>query len=323
MPYQMSVLVPLSADETFALLTEPDRLRRWQVITARVDLRAGGGYRWTIIPGLSASGTFSEVEPGRRVVFSWGWEGMADLPAGASTVTITLEPAAHGTMVTLVHEGLTGEQAASHADGWEHYLGRLADAGARGDAGADDWVLAARDLDPIMAAEASLAACQLVLRGIPAAGYGLPAAACPEFTVSELTDHLLGSITYFGGAAGVEIPGTAAATLEAQVANAGQAALEAWNARGLDGMVMAAGSEMPAAIAVGILSIELLVHAWDFAQATGQQVTASDALTQHVLDAAHKIITPEIRVGRFADAVQAGPDAGALGALIAFTGRTA
>ncbi len=119
MAFEKSVLVPLSADDTFALITEPDRLRRWQVITARVDLRAGGDYRWTIIPGHSARGTFTEVEPGRRVVFTWGWEGSADLPPGASTVTITLEPADGGTLVRLVHEGLTGEQADSHADGLE------------------------------------------------------------------------------------------------------------------------------------------------------------------------------------------------------------
>jgi hypothetical protein len=35
MTYEKSVLVPLTADETFALITQPDRLRRWQVITAR------------------------------------------------------------------------------------------------------------------------------------------------------------------------------------------------------------------------------------------------------------------------------------------------
>src|SRR5690348_4232599 len=84
MPFEKSVLVPLNADETFALITQPDRLRRWQVITARVDLRAGGEYRWTVIPGNSAAGTFTEVEPGRRVVFTWGWEGSAELPPGAS-----------------------------------------------------------------------------------------------------------------------------------------------------------------------------------------------------------------------------------------------
>jgi len=83
MAFEKSVLVPLNADDTFALITEPDRLRRWQVITARVDLRAGGDYRWTIVPGHSAAGTYTEVEPGRRVVFSWGWEGSADLPPGA------------------------------------------------------------------------------------------------------------------------------------------------------------------------------------------------------------------------------------------------
>jgi uncharacterized protein (TIGR03086 family) len=322
MPFEKSVLVPLGADETFALITEPDRLRRWQVITARVDLRAGGGYRWTIIPGSSASGTFTEVEAGRRVVFTWGWEGSDDLPPGASTVTITLEPAADGTIVTLVHEGLTEEQAASHAEGWNHYLGRLVDAGTKGDAGADEWAAAQQDLDGIKVAEATLAACQLVLRGVTAADSGR-ATICPEFSVAQLADHLLGSITHLGGAAGAEFPRTAATSIEAQVAAAAQAALEAWNARGLDGMVKAAGNELPAVFAVGILSIEFLVHAWDFAQATGQQVTVSDDVTQHVLDAAHKIITPEIRGGRFADEVLTGPDAGSLDRLIAFTGRAA
>src|SRR5207249_11831767 len=123
MPFEKSVLVPLNADETFALITQPDRLRRWQVVTARVDLRAGGDYRWTVIPGNSAAGTFTEVKPGRRVVFTWGWEGSADLPL--STVTITLEPAAGGTMVHLTHEGLTGEARARSTELRRGHAGHL------------------------------------------------------------------------------------------------------------------------------------------------------------------------------------------------------
>ena len=41
MTAEKSVLVPLDPDKTFALLTEPERLRRWQALTARVELRAG------------------------------------------------------------------------------------------------------------------------------------------------------------------------------------------------------------------------------------------------------------------------------------------
>ncbi len=324
MPFERTVLVPLGPDETFALITEPERLRRWQVITARVDLRAGGDYRWTIIPGDSAAGSYTEVEPGRRVVFTWGWEGSTDLPPGASSVTITLEPAADGTLVSLVHDGLTPQQAASHGAGWNHYLDRLVAAGAVGDAGADEWVAAPQELDAIKAAEAALAACQLVLRGITDADSDRPT-TCPQFSVAQLADHLIGSVTHLGGAAGARFPDPVTpASIEARVADPGQAALEAWNTRGLDGMVTAAGNELPAVIAVGILSVELLVHAWDFARATGQPVSVGDEVSQHVLESAHKIITPGVRssVG-FADAVEPGPDADALGRLIAFTGRAA
>lgn len=278
MPFEKSVLVPLNADETFALITQPDRLRRWQVITARVDLRAGGEYRWTVIPGNSAAGTFTEVEPGRRVVFTWGWEGSAELPPGASTVIITLEPATGGTMVHLTHEGLSGEQEASHGAGWTHYLGRLVAAATAGDAGPDEWA-AKPDLDPLSSAEATLAICQRILRGVVEDDYH-KATVCTEFDVTQLADHLIGSVTYLCAAAGGE-PGAGPVTspLEARVATA--------------------------------------------AQATGQQVAVSDEVAQHVLGLARQIITPEARGGgSFADPIEAGPDAGLLDRLIAFTGRT-
>ena len=38
MTIEKSVLVPLGIDETFALLTEPARLRRWQAVAARIDV---------------------------------------------------------------------------------------------------------------------------------------------------------------------------------------------------------------------------------------------------------------------------------------------
>ena len=53
MPFDKTAVVPLDPAATFALITEPDRLRRWMTVAARVDLRAGGEYRWTVTPGTS------------------------------------------------------------------------------------------------------------------------------------------------------------------------------------------------------------------------------------------------------------------------------
>jgi uncharacterized protein (TIGR03086 family) len=144
---------------------------------------------------------------------------------------------------------------------------------------------------------------------------------CTEFDVTQLAEHLIGSVTYLGAAAGASAE-PVNGPLETRVAAAAQATLEAWHVRGLGGEVKVGPHEMPAGAALGILSIEFLVHAWDFAQATGQRVAVSDEVAQHVLGVARQIITPEARGGgSFADPVEAGPDDGLLDRLIAFTGR--
>ncbi len=322
MTAEKSVLVPLGPEETFALLTEPERLRRWQAVTARVELRAGGEYRWTIVPGHTAAGTITEVEPGKRLVFSWGWEDSEELPPGASTVTITLEPAEGGTRVRLVHSGLTPEQAASHLEGWDHYAGRLVAAATNGDAGLDEWYAGAPG-DQLTAAEASLAVCQLVLRDLSPEDRRAQT-PCVKYTVDDLVEHLLGSLRILGGAAGATMPASEDGPVEVQVADAAQAALEAWRRRGLDGTVKFGSGEVPAVMGSDILAVELLVHAWDFAQATNRTVTADDALSAYVLERARGLIKPGMRDGdRFAAELQAGPDADNLARLAAFTGRAA
>jgi uncharacterized protein (TIGR03086 family) len=320
---EKTVLLPVSADEAFALITEPDRLRRWKTVSARVDLRAGGQYRWTVTPGHIAAGTFVEVEPGRRIVFGWGWEGNPDLAPDASTVTITLEPVEGGTQVTLVHDGLTEQQVASHLAGWNHFLARLELAASSGDAGPDEWAAVPADLNPLTCAEATLAVCQNVLRGINEGDLDKPT-PCSEFTIRALADHLIGSMVSLGGMAGAVVTTAENGTVESRVAFAAQQALEAWDERGLEGSVKHGERDMPAELAASILSVELLVHGWDFAVATGQQVNVSDEVSHYVLDLAHKVISPQARQGgSFADAVEAGPDVDILDRLIAFSGRTA
>src|SRR5450631_1166723 len=320
---QKTVLLPVSTDEAFALITEPDRLRRWKTVSARVDLRAGGQYRWTVIPGHVATGTFVEVEPGRRIVFGWGWEGSPDLGPDASTVTITLEPAEGGTLVRLVHDGLTDEQAASHLQGWSHFFARLQRAASTGDAGPDEWAAAPAELTPLTSAQASLALCQDVLRRVSEADLDKPT-PCSEFTIGRLADHLIASMVNLGAMAGAVVIPADAGMVESRVAFAAQQTLEAWDKRGLEGTVKRGERDMPAALAASIVSLELLVHGWDFATATGQSMLVSQEVSHYVLDLARTVISPQARQrGSFADAVEVGPDVDIMGRLIAFSGRSA
>src|SRR6478672_4077543 len=189
MSFTKSVTLPVSPDEAFALVTQPDRLRRWQTVSAYVDLRAGGEYRWTVTPANVAGGTFREIEPGRRVVFGWGWEGNDDLKPDASTVTVTLEPAGSGTLVTLVHEGLDAEQEAGHAEGWDHYFERLEKLVVDGDAGQDEWAWAPAELTPVAAANATLAVIQPLLRSLTPEDQPKQT-PCTEYTCHDVVVHL-------------------------------------------------------------------------------------------------------------------------------------
>jgi uncharacterized protein (TIGR03086 family) len=72
----------------------------------------------------------------------------------------------------------------------------------------------------------------------------------------------------------------------------------------------------------GVLSIEFLIHAWDYAMATGRRVDAPDPLSDYVMGLAKVIITPSGRTGvGFDDPVEVSVDAGALDRLIAYSGR--
>jgi uncharacterized protein (TIGR03086 family) len=255
------------------------------------------------------------------MVFTWGWEGDDELPPGTSTVTVTLTPTAGGTEVRLVHDGLTDAQAARHAEGWNHYLDRLVVAAQNSDAGPDEWAAAPDPLDELSSAEATLAVVQRVLRDVTADDMSAQT-ACTEFTVAQLADHLVGSITTLGVAAGAQFDDDPGKPVEIRIADLAQPALEAWRGRGLDGTVTVGPNDIPATVAAGILSIEFLVHAWDFAAATGRPAAIPEPLAEYVLTLTHKIISPEGRkaVG-FDDPVPAPHTSDAVTRLVAYTGR--
>lgn len=177
--------------------------------------------------------------------------------------------------------------------------------------------------DELAGAEAAWAVLEQVCSGITSDDWSNPT-PCSEFDVAQLTEHLLHSITLLGGAAGAEFPPRDPDdSLVRQVGSAARPALDAWHGRGLDGTVTIGPNELPARVAAGILSLEFLVHAWDYATATGRTVNAAEPLAQYVLGLAQTIITPAGRVqAGFDQPVQVADTAPALQRLIAFTGRS-
>lgn len=177
--------------------------------------------------------------------------------------------------------------------------------------------------DELAGAEAALAVLAQVLHHISSDELTKPT-PCSEFDVAQLTEHLLNSIRVLGGAAGaVFAHSDTAESPERQVIAAARPALDAWHGRGLQGSVAIGPNELPATMVVGILSLEFLVHAWDYATATGRTVQVAEPLAEYVLSLAHAIITPAGRVrAGFDDPVDVPDSASSLQKLIAFTGRS-
>jgi uncharacterized protein YndB with AHSA1/START domain len=133
---ELSVRLMSRPEEVFPFLTEADRYVRWQGSRAELDPQPGGVYRVWMDANTVASGEFVEVEPPRRVVFTWGWEGNPDVPPGSTEVEITLEADGEGTVLTLRHSGLPDDAAAAmHEEGWAFFTGRLVTLAGGGDPG--------------------------------------------------------------------------------------------------------------------------------------------------------------------------------------------
>jgi uncharacterized protein YndB with AHSA1/START domain len=161
------VRIAAAPETVFAYFTDPVRMVQWMGAEAMLDPRPGGVCRITFRPsaatvavlsaafggdqadllrravpeaGWVVSGEYVEVDPYRRVAFTWGWEeDLFTLPPRSTAVDVTLTPDGDDTIVRLAHGRLSGAAIEFHRGGWEHYLARLVTAASGGDPGPDEW----------------------------------------------------------------------------------------------------------------------------------------------------------------------------------------
>jgi uncharacterized protein YndB with AHSA1/START domain len=137
---ELEIQINARPETVFAFFVDPEKYRRWKGDSAELDPRPGGIYRVVMPSRDIVRGEYVDVDPPRRVVFTWGFEGDEPVPAGSTTVEVTFEPGSEPdtTLVRLRHSGLPDEsQRSMHNVGWRHFLDRLAIAAPGGDPGPD------------------------------------------------------------------------------------------------------------------------------------------------------------------------------------------
>ena len=113
---RLEIWIDASPETVFALLTDPTHMKSWFAEVVEADPRPGGLFRISGPADVSIEGTYLEIIPNRKVVFTWG--GVEGLKPGQSTVEFVLELDRKGTLVRLRHYGLPRPAVDSHRRGW-------------------------------------------------------------------------------------------------------------------------------------------------------------------------------------------------------------
>ncbi|WP_280468649.1 TIGR03086 family metal-binding protein [Nocardia cyriacigeorgica] len=172
-----------------------------------------------------------------------------------------------------------------------------------------------------------------VVAGITDDRLGAPT-PCDDTTVRDLLAHVVDLTEAFRQAATKEaVGGSVAPTTgpenplvpdwRTRIPRQLDALVAAWREDSAwDGDTEAGGVSMPAAIMARVALDELVIHAWDLARATGQEVTVAEADLELLLEFLRD--TPaEGTPGLFGPVVPVADDAPKVDRLLALTGRAA
>jgi uncharacterized protein YndB with AHSA1/START domain len=136
-------LIKAPRERVFKAWTDPEQIKQWfvpcgktgEVTTpsAKSDPRVGGKYRIQTRKAdgeyFTAAGTYREVKPPERLVFTWGWEkdgsgpDYGELEPDETLVTIEFLERGTDTLLIFTHERFaTAESRDRHLEGWTRIL---------------------------------------------------------------------------------------------------------------------------------------------------------------------------------------------------------
>ena len=133
---QITRLLKAPRHRVYAAWTDPGEIIKWfgpdDIQTTKVvaDARIDGELRWDLMTSdgeaMTMRGQYRELQPDRKVVFTWRWEDDETWESHTSIVTVELQDRDGGTELRLTHERLPTEQSAdNHTRGWSGALDKL------------------------------------------------------------------------------------------------------------------------------------------------------------------------------------------------------
>jgi uncharacterized protein YndB with AHSA1/START domain len=129
-------LIKAPPDRVYAAWTDPGQLKQWfgpenvQTRDLIADARVGGKFRWDLINSegekMTCLGEYRELQPDKKIVFTWQWEDDEDWENHISIITVELYDRDGDTELRLIHEQLPNEESRDgHTRGWKSALDKL------------------------------------------------------------------------------------------------------------------------------------------------------------------------------------------------------
>nr|WP_255681684.1 SRPBCC domain-containing protein [Natrinema sp. SYSU A 869] len=138
----VSRVIEASPERIYEAFLDPDELAQWLPPTGfsaevhKLEPEEGGTFRATFTAeteefadyGSTFGGTYLELVPGERIVYTESFETNEPSMVGEMTVTVAFEEVSDGTEVTVRQEGIPEAIPPSDAnEGWNNSLENLAD----------------------------------------------------------------------------------------------------------------------------------------------------------------------------------------------------
>jgi uncharacterized protein (TIGR03086 family) len=195
-------------------------------------------------------------------------------------------------------------------------------------------LLEGADMDLFAAFDRAVASTAEIVKCTPADQTGAPT-PCADWDVRALLNHVIGTLWLAeglfadreprhlmapGGLPSGDLVGDDPVAAYAEASSAALAAAGASDT--LTRTHVTPLGEMPGPILAGFTTLDVLVHGWDLAKATGLPADLDGRLAEHVLRFAEQALaSPESRGSRIAPPVAVDSDASVTNRLTAFLGR--